>query len=273
MNFVVDELQDLATPDRLIDVVSGLPGKVYRDVGSRKTFRFEHHGTGYFAKVHFGVGWREVFKNLLQLRLPVVSAANERDAIRRLESLGIPTMEMVAYACEGMNPAHRRSCIVTTELTDTISLEDLFLAGNVDPLLKRRLIDAVAGIARRMHENGLNHRDFYICHFHLEKEILQEGRRASQPTLHVIDLHRAQLRRRTPRRWIVKDVAGLLFSVLDVDFTRRDLLRFMRIYAGKSLRESIEEDAPFWNAVRRRARRLYIQENGVVTPHAERLLE
>jgi hypothetical protein len=268
VNFVGDELLDLATPDRLIDVVSAMSGQVYRDVGSRKTFRFEHNGQGYFAKVHHGVGWREIMKNLVQLRLPVVSAANERDAIRRLDTLGIPSMEVVAYASAGLNPAHRRSCIVTAELRETISLEDLFLERNVDPLLKRRLVDRVAMIAKRMHENGLNHRDFYICHFHLD----QQTKASSDPRLHVIDLHRAQLRRSTPRRWIVKDIAGLLFSVLDVDFTRRDLFRFMRVYSGKSLRSALREDGAFWRAVTSRARRLYIQENGLITPHAEHLL-
>jgi hypothetical protein len=47
------------------------------------------------------------------------------------------------------------------------------------------------------------------------------------PIIPLIDLHRAQLRKKTPRRWVVKDVAGLYFSVMDIGLTQRDLFRFV----------------------------------------------
>ena len=36
-------------------------GEIFRQVKNRRTFRFELDGHGYFAKVHRGVGWREIF--------------------------------------------------------------------------------------------------------------------------------------------------------------------------------------------------------------------
>ena len=39
--------------------------------------------------------------------------------------------------------------------------------------------------------------------------------------LYLIDLHRMQLRRKTPSRWIVKDIAGLYYSSMDIGLTKR----------------------------------------------------
>ena len=52
----------------------GLQGKVYRAFANRKTLFVRVAGKGYFLKLHGGVGWKEIFKNLLQLKLPVLGA-------------------------------------------------------------------------------------------------------------------------------------------------------------------------------------------------------
>jgi heptose I phosphotransferase len=109
-----------------------------------------------------------------------------------------------------------------------------------------------------MHGAGINHRDYYLCHFHLDERSLGER----SPRCHVIDLHRAQLRRRTPRRWRVKDLAGLYFSAMDCGLTRRDLLRFVHHYTGGELRRAVQRDAKLWRQVARRAERLYAREHG-----------
>lgn len=267
MNFVSAELRDLADVNGLFDHLASRRGEVFRELESRRTFRFEHRGKGYFAKLHFGVGWPEVFKNLLQLRLPVVSAANELRAIRRLEALDVPTMTAVAFVDHGGLPPTRHSAIVTAELNDTISLEDLVLTSPPAFALKRKLVHRLAAICRTMHAGGLNHRDLYICHFHLARQTVEEA----VPTLYVIDLHRAQLRARTPRRWIVKDIGGLFFSAFDAGLSRHDVLTFMRLYAGKPLRETLVRDRVFWRAVVRRARHLYEQEHGEIPAAIDRI--
>ena len=47
---------------------AALEGEEFRKVKSRRTFRFEVEGRGFFAKIHHGVGWREIFKNLFQFK-------------------------------------------------------------------------------------------------------------------------------------------------------------------------------------------------------------
>ena len=51
-----------------------MEGNIHRQFNSRKTFQFFLNGKSYFAKLHTGVGWAEILKNILQFRLPIVGA-------------------------------------------------------------------------------------------------------------------------------------------------------------------------------------------------------
>jgi len=250
------------------DHLMGLTGEVYRSVASRRTLCFQNRLGSFFIKIHQGVGWGEIFKNLAQLRPPILGADNEWRAIERLHRLGVDTMSLVGYGRRGLSPAARQSFVITEEITDATSLEDLtqdWATHPPDPQLKRRLIDKVAEIARTLHDHGLNHRDLYICHFLLD-EATMAARTAAEMKLYLIDLHRVQMRRKTPRRWRVKDVAAIYFSAMDIGLTRRDLLRFVRQYGHGGLRASLKGERRFWRDVEARARRLYRSEWGRAAP-------
>ena len=105
----------------------------------------------------------------------------------------------------------------------------------------------------RLHDNGINHRDLYICHF-----LLQLPWRGPQDPLHLhlIDLHRVQIRSTIPIRWRIKDLAALHFSSLHIGLSRRDLMRFVRAYTGASLRSGWYDNRALWQAVDVRAQRL-----------------
>jgi heptose I phosphotransferase len=236
--------------------VEALQGTVFRQLEARRTLRTEVAGHGYFVKIHRGVGWTEIAKNLLRCRLPVLGAQNEWHAVQRLATCGVDTMRVVACGCRGRNPARQSSFIVTEELAPTASLEDYcadWLTRPPDLRLKRALIRRVAELARGMHGAGVNHRDFYICHFllHLEPQPTPEGVRLS-----LIDLHRAQVRAVTPRRWRDKDLAALHFSALGIGLTRSDLLRFVRVYFARPLRQTLRQEASLLDRLWRTAHRL-----------------
>lgn len=238
--------------------IFAISGEVYREpVGvNRRTLRFELGGRGYFLKLHWGVGWREIIKNLASLRMPVLGADNEWKAIRRLDQIGVETMRLVAYGQEGGNPARQRSFVITEELSDCVSLEDYCECWREEPptfAAKMNLIRRVAEMARKLHRNGINHRDFYICHFLLR---LPWDTGMESLHLHLIDLHRVQLRRMTPRRWLVKDVGALWFSAMPLGLSKRDLFRFMRMYRGVPLRQTLLRDEGFWRDVMARAQTL-----------------
>ncbi len=234
-------------------IVSSLPGEEYRKVKNRRTFRSEFDGRGFFIKYHRSTGWKEIFKNLFQFKIPVTGAVNEVMALKKLRSLQVPTMDIAAYAWRNCNPARRESFIITPEITDALSLETM--VKNPLPLqMRRQLIRQLAHIIGTMHRNGINHRDCYLCHF-----LWQEKTR----TLFVIDLHRAQLRKQVPRRYLIKDLAGLFFSALDMPLKRSDVYRFIREYSGNDLRDELQKNRRFWRSVRRCAHKLYGKEFGV----------
>lgn len=248
------------------DVAARAPAQeIYRQREGRTTLRFHAGGRGFFLKIHTGAGWREIFKNLLQGRLPVLGAANEYRAVLALAHLGVDTLSIAAYAATGGNPATRQSLLVSDELAGTVSLEQYcahWSSAPPPPRVRMRLIARLANSARRMHEGGINHRDFYLCHFHLDPATLA----ARSPRCYLIDLHRAQIRRRTPLRWRIKDLAGLYFSAMDCGLTQRDLLRFLRHYSSGGLRRALTDEAAQWRRVSDRARRLYINEHGATPP-------
>ena len=236
--------------------VEALEGEVFRELEARRTLRTEVEGRGYFVKIHRGIGWGEILKNLVSLRLPVLGAGNEWRAIARLAELGVDTMHGVAFGQRGSNPAAQHSFIVTEELAPTISLEDYCRDWPITPpsvVFKRALINRVADMAGRMHRGGVNHRDFYICHFLLH---LEPAPTVDCFKLSLIDLHRAQIRAQTPRRWRDKDLSSLYFSALNIGLTRRDRLRFLRIYFQKPLRETLRDESRLLAHLEREASRL-----------------
>ncbi|HEY3698987.1 MAG TPA: lipopolysaccharide core heptose(I) kinase RfaP [Spongiibacteraceae bacterium] len=252
------------------DAAREQPGSVYRDKEGRRTLRFEIAGRGYFLKLHQGIGWKEIVKNLLQGRLPVVGATNEYLAIRALEAAQIDTLSVAAFGRRGINPATQLSFLVTDELTAVETLEDFCARWIHQPptfALKAKLIERVAGIARVMHRAGINHRDFYLCHFLLQNDPLQNDSSSIAAAnlavrkLYLMDLHRAQIRARVPRRWLIKDLGGLYYSALDIGLTQRDIFRFVRHYTQRPLRVALRHDSGFWAAVRERARRIYVRDH------------
>lgn len=238
------------------EVAEQLQGDVFRAVKTRRTLRFEADGNIYFIKIHHGVGWPEILKNLVSGRLPIVSARPEWLAIRRLTELGVPTMSIAGFGERGWNPARRQSFLITDELADTVSLETLcadWRQRRPAFVFKRRLIERVAGISRRLHENGVCHRDFYLCHFLLQCQPGASHDPQVEPHLSVIDLHRAMIRDQLSRRWIEKDIAGLYYSSLDIGLTQTDLLRFVRRYTGQPLREALITHAAFLRRIQAKA--------------------
>jgi heptose I phosphotransferase len=238
--------------------VERLEGKVYRELDGRRTLQFTFDRKSYFLKLHRGIGWGEIFKNLIQLRLPVISAKNEWRAVDALHKIDVDTMTIAAFGERGWNPAKRHSFIITDDLADTTSLEDICAEWPKQPptyKVKKRLIEKVATMAKRMHGAGINHRDFYICHFLLPNSVDVETQ--SDFPLHLIDLHRAQMRAQVPARWLLKDLAALYFSVMEIGLSQRDLLRFLYVYSGGDIKRWIQTNRSVWKGLQRKADKLY----------------
>lgn len=235
----------------LFDQIMSLRGECFRDEKGRLTQRITLGGNAYFIKQHTGVGWKEILKNIFQFRWPVISAKNEWCAIEKLKALNVAAPALMGYGSRGRHPAYIQSFVLMEALNNTISLEDVCATWRTHPpsfAFKQALLKEVARIASTLHDNGMNHRDFYICHFLLDLQ---------QTKLYLIDLHRAQIRKYLPERWRIKDLAGLYFSSKNTGLTQRDYFRFMQAYRQQPLKTILKNEKNFWKKVKQRGEALY----------------
>ena len=246
----------LAPAPTTFEALLGLRGEVHRQAANRRTLRIDADGgKSYFAKLHDGVGWGEIAKSLLSAKAPVLGARKEYEACKALADAGVAAPTAAAFGERGRNPARRKSFVVCDALVGYASLEDVVRCWTVRPPsveLKRRLVVAVAGLARAMHEAGVQHRDFYLAHLYAEAHKLAAG----EVELAVIDLHRARRRQPLPERWRRRDLAALLYSAAQLPLTRMDQRRFVAAYCRGLSRSAAARTAGFWRRVERRARRL-----------------
>lgn len=252
--YLRNDMQQLWQGQEPFAAAFAIAGTTFRKLEQRHTLAFSVKGRCYFIKRHRGLAWKEILKNLLQLRLPVGSAHNEYEAITRMTALGLKVPVIAAYGRRGWWPSKLESFLVTEDVGEHVSLEDHCRHWAVHPPVfehKLSLLLQIADIARTMHRSGICHRDFYICHLLLT---------ATDEPLTVIDLHRALCKENLAQRWIIKDLAGLYFSAMDSGLTKRDVLRFIRRYTGEELGTCLKRDLRFWQAVEQRALKLYAKD-------------
>lgn len=252
-----DELREQWAERDVFALLEHIQGDVARAMPDRQTLRFSLQSNHYYRKWHRGVGWREIAKNLLQGRLPVLGAKNEWVALNKLRALGIPSLTPLAYGVKGKNPARQQSFIVTRELQNVVQLDHYLEQHTLQGKTRRALIDATARIVRQLHWAGVNHRDLYLCHFMLKPDSLA----GAAPELYLIDLHRAQCRAQVPLRWQIKDLAALYYSTLNMGFNQRDIFRFLRGYFERPLRDILQQTS-LLNKIRKRALSIYRRDYG-----------
>jgi hypothetical protein len=260
-----DELEVLWGAKDVFHEVQSLQGEIAREAPGRQTLRFELAGNFYYRKLHSGVGWVEILKNIFQFRLPVIGAANEWQALNRLAEIGIRSFIPVAYGEKYTNPARRLSFIVTRELTGTQQLDHYLRehkqAGALGFDEKRALLGEMARIAFTVHRHGINHRDLYLCHFLVDLASMEQWKKTgAKPDLYLADLHRAQIRCAVPRRWLVKDIASICFSILETGLSVKDVMRAMVYYFNRPLINVERENPGLLQQIKKRTLKLYRRE-------------
>ena len=214
--------------------------------GSRRTAAFERGGRRYFVKTHAGTGWREIAKNWLSLKAPVVDAGTEARALLLAEERDLAAPRLVAWGVEGANPATRRSFVVTEALPESERLSVALAAELARGVARRHaLTRALAELVRDLHAAPLAHRDLYLEHV-----FLVHAGTPAEPRLFLLDLHRAAPPRRAEPAF-VKDLAALYGSARRHGATRADALRFLRLYRPESERARL---LALFRACARRAR-------------------
>jgi hypothetical protein len=89
---------------------------------------------------------------------------------------------------------------------------------------KRMVICDLARLARRFHDRGMNHQDFYLNHFFIDET----------GNLYLLDLQRVQHRPEVPIRFVVKDLGQLFYSSLRFPcISKSDKMFFLLNYLGQ----------------------------------------
>ena len=102
---IEESLRPLFSGENPFEIVQGLEGNIHRKYANRTTKEFIFNNESYFVKYHKGVGWKEIFKNIIQFKKPVLGAKQEWDALNKLKFCGINCPEPLAYYSKGINPS------------------------------------------------------------------------------------------------------------------------------------------------------------------------
>jgi len=146
--------------------------------------------------------------------------------MQRLTADGILCTQPVAFGEEIVNQRERRSAVLTAGAPGR-SLEAWAGEWTTDDRPRvRGLLEPLAELIRRFHGCGYVHRDLYLSHIFFDP---------SAPTterFRLIDLQRVMKAEAGTRRWIVKDLAALNYSVPSPFATDTDRLRWLTRYLG-----------------------------------------
>ena len=153
-------------------------------------------------------------------------------AYSRLRELGIPTLEVLAFAERRRLGIMLAGCIVTRGVPDTLDLDGF--ARNVwchwsrakRLETARSLARALLAQARHAHRNGFFHHD-------LKWRNILVNRAGDPDSLVWIDAPRASHMRFREHRGVVTDLSGLARIAISL-FSRFELMRFLRFYLGES---------------------------------------
>jgi heptose I phosphotransferase len=220
--------------DNVMSFSGGRCEKAHKD---REVRHFRIEGTaqsprGLFLKRHRVRTWKSRLRAIFGLPPAPTPGCVEAANVGRLSVEGIAVMRLVAYGEKHHADGLQESFVITEELEEFAELPQYLrrnYSGKRAQQNERKLLQLVreiAGIVRRFHGAGYNHRDMYCCHFFV-KEPLPGSRE-----IRLIDLQRVQRRRWFRRRWIVKDLAQLAWSAPSACIECKHKIAFLHEYFG-----------------------------------------
>jgi heptose I phosphotransferase len=179
-----------------------------------------------------------VFRRLLALLLPkwiVSQGRREFENIYDFRKHNLATVVPVAAGEKFVRLFWAESFLITEDFSPSISMEDLlrdqpeFLMGIEGAPRKRILLNDIALFARRMHQEGFNHRDFNATHI-----LLQYDNGSDVPKIALFDLQRVDRRKFLRFRWMIKSLARLNYTLPDEIFDAEDRVYLFLSYKGNN---------------------------------------
>ncbi len=217
------------------------------------TAEIDGRACDFFLKRHRGFELKEALKFLMTRRPFRTAGGREWHNILRLSALGIRTARPVAFGRQRFLGFELRSYLVTERIPGGTPLDDYVkerLSGRIPAVTlreKRALLWDLGDVIRRLHRAGFTHMDLYLNHFFVSDT--PEG----DKVLYLIDLQRLAKRWIFRKRWIVKDLAAILYSARNLPLTRTDLARILMAYFDGAVSPA---DRKLVRAAMTRARRM-----------------
>lgn len=177
-----------------------------------------------FYKRYNGESWRNFLQRRFEDGVNNGIACREVNVAHALGKIGIATFKPLAWGWTNNPGVSQKSFVVMSQVSGE-SIERWLMNVNLNWLQKVKLVKELAAFAKRLHESGWFHRDFYLCHIFI-REV------GGDYQLALVDLARMFRPRWRTIRWQIKDLAQLNFSASAKDFSRTMRLRFAKSYLG-----------------------------------------
>ena len=152
-------------------------------------------------------------------------SGREWRGLHALRAQGFNTATPIAAGQKKSGGVVTRSFVMTEEIRGGTP-GDSYCRG-LDTAERRQFFAELAVLARRFHDAGFAHRDFYLCHFFVVP-------RERSREIFLIDLQRVFQPRLFRERWLVKDLGSLAYSALNAGATEADVLHFVKTYLGEN---------------------------------------
>lgn len=235
-------------------------GRIVKLIKDRSVTRIEiQHATGnyiFYLKRHFEAraSLSELITRWLSGRCISPGMAEFKN-ICDFRNSNIPTAAPVAAGERQTGPFRYESFLITESFEPYISLEKIIrhhperLKGPKGEIRKKRILEAVAHLAKIMHRGGFNHRDFNATHVLINPE-----KDAGKFTLALFDLQRVDRKKWMRFRWAIKTLAELYYSMPEHLFSDDDRLILFKKYKEKSEMTLWDHLILFW--IKRKTRRI-----------------
>ena len=210
----------------------------------RIKFRLTTGGTVVYLKKYTDTPYIKQIKNWIEHKAVKATAQFDIRWCKTLGDAGINTADVVAWGCEKNFLFDRMSFVIVKEIENADSLEKK-LPYFPSTKYKKEFIGRLADFAKKFHDTGLRHRDFYLCHIFYSE---------STGTFTLIDLQRIFKPVLFSKRFQIKDIAQLYYSAPKEHFSKTDRLRFYLRY--KNIIRLSSADKKFIKAVNDRAKKM-----------------
>ncbi len=179
----------------------------------------------------------------------------EFENICAFRNSGLPTVVPVAAGEKRTGLFRYESFLITKNVEPYMSLETIIrqhshlLDGPDGNRRKKHWIESIARMARIMHSNGFNHRDFNATHVLIGPEDTDE-----KSPLALFDLQRVDRKKWMRYHWMIKTLAELNYSMPAPLFDRADRWRLYLAYRGKKKERSLWDRVRFFLIMRKTRR-------------------